>query len=42
MGAILDTTVYADYSDFKLHYYAADKDTDVGFEFQLYERIKNS
>lgn len=41
-GSVLDTTVYVDYNDLKLHYYAADKDTDVDFEFQLHERIKNS
>ena len=41
-GNVLDTTIYEAYQDFKLHYYAADKDTDVDFEFQLHDRIKNS
>lgn len=41
-GAVLDTTIYDGYQDFKLHYYAADKETDVDFEFQLHNRIKNS
>ena len=41
-GNVLDTTIYEGYEDFKLHYYAADKDTDVDFEFQLHNRIKNS
>ena len=41
-GNVLDTTIYEAYEDFKLHYYAADKDTDVDFEFQLHDRIKNT
>ena len=41
-GNVLDTTIYEAYQDFRLHYYAADKDTDVDFEFQLHDRIKNS
>lgn len=41
-GSVLDTTIFEAYNDFKLHYYAADKDTDVDFEFQLHDRIKNS
>ena len=41
-GNVLDTTIYEAYEDFKLHYYAADKNTDVDFQFQLRDRIKNS
>ncbi len=41
-GTVLDTTINEAFNNFKLHYYAADKDTDVDFEFQLHKRIKNS
>ncbi len=41
-GSVLDTTINEAFNNFKLHYYAADKDTDVDFEFQLHDRIKNS
>lgn len=41
-GSVLDTTIYEACNDFKLHYFAADKETDVDFEFQLHDRIKNS
>ena len=41
-GSFLDTTFYVIPNDLKLHYFAADKNTDVDFEFQLHERIKDS
>ena len=41
-GTVLDTIIYEALNDLKMHYYAADKDTDVDFEFQLHKRIKNS
>lgn len=41
-GSVLDTTIYDNFNDLKLHYYAADENTDVNFEFQLHDRIKHS
>ena len=29
-GNVLDTTIFEAYEDFKLHYYAADKETEIG------------
>ena len=40
-GNVLDTTFLRMPDDLKLHYFAADKDTDVDFQFTLHGRIKH-
>ena len=40
-GGVLDTTFIRMPADLRLHYYAADENTDVDFEFSLHGRMKH-